>query len=57
MNATPLHDVYSHSADSFRYLAEAKESGLLEDYGSAGTALRRFEEEPRRAIGCEWLSD
>ena len=55
MNPTPLHDVYSHSADSFRYLAEAKESGLLSESGSAGTALAFNRFEPRRALGCEWL--
>lgn len=54
MRAEPLHDIYSHSADSFRYLAEAKESGLLESCGATGVSSQ-FNAEPKLGIGVEWL--
>ena len=53
MRAEPLHDIYSHSADSFRYLAEAKEAGLLEDSGGIGASASAAE--PQLGIGVEWL--
>lgn len=55
MRAEPLHDIYSHSADSFRYLAEAKESGLLEEHGSVGTSLQYGNNQTQLGIGVEWL--
>lgn len=57
MRAEPLHDIYSHSADSFRYLAEAKESGLLAEEGSGGYASREATGERIRAVGTEWLDE
>lgn len=47
----PLHDIHSHSSDSFRYFAEAVEAGRVAR--SAG-----WDDEPpgqQRAVGCEWL--
>lgn len=48
----PLHDIHSHSADSFRYFAEAVEAGLVvrnegwTDRAASGA---------QRALGAEWL--
>lgn len=47
----PLHDIHSHSSDSFRYFAEAVEAGRVAR--STG-----WDDEPQgqqRAVGCEWL--
>ncbi len=60
----PLHDIFSHSADGFRYFCEAWDAGMVGRYGGRRAADEElpggfscFAEraQPQRVTGAEWL--